>query len=194
MEVKLVDCPTDAEFIISHAARTCYNSHDKEDSTKRGEFIKGRIKAGHDTPLEFAGATFDISGISRVCQNQIVRHRIGCSYCVMSERYVDVANEEVILPYHLLAIDDKAPEMAKIMKEYYASLVRSGVPREDARMLLPQGLATKMCVHMSFRAIRNFLKLRLDRHAQYEVRQVAKSILEICQDRWPWLVFDLRYE
>ena len=124
----------------------------------------------------------------------MVRHRIGCSFCVLSERYVDVANEEVILPYHLQAVDDKAHEMVGLMKEYYASLVRSGVPKEDARMVLPQGLATKMCVHMSFRAIRNFLKLRLDKHAQYEIRQVAKAILEICQERWSWLVFDLKYE
>lgn len=194
MKVELVDCTTDAEWVITHAARTCYNSQSKDVLSKRGEFIQGLIKAGHETPLEFAGVTFDISGISRVCQNQMVRHRIGCSFCVLSERYVDVANEEVILPYHLQAVDDKAHEMVGLMKEYYASLVRSGVPKEDARMILPQGLATKMCVHMSFRAVRNFLKLRLSKHAQYEIRQVAKAILEICQEKWPWLVFDLKYE
>ena len=194
MKVELVDSTTDAAWVISHAARTCYNSKDKDDISKRGDFIQGLIKAGHETPLEFAGATFDIREVSRVCQNQIVRHRIGCSFCVESERFVDVSKNEVVLPYHLQAIDDKANEMVNLMKEYYASLVRNGVPREDARMILPQGMCTNMCVHMSFRAIRNFLKLRLDKHAQYEVRQVAKAILEICQEKWPWLVFDLKYE
>ena len=194
MKVELIDYTTDAEWVITHAARTCYNSQGKDDLSKRGEFIQGLIKAGHETPLEFASATFDISEVSRVCQNQIVRHRIGCSYCVESERFVDVSKNEVVLPYHLQAIDDKANEMVNLMKEYYASLVRNGVPREDARMILPQGMCTNMCVHMSFRAIRNFLKLRLDKHAQYEVRQVAKAILEICQEKWPWLVFDLKYE
>ena len=194
MKVELVDCTTDAAWVISHAARTCYNSQDKDDISKRGDFIQGLIKAGHETPLEFAGATFDIREVSRVCQNQIVRHRIGCSFCVESERFVDVSKNEVVLPYHLQAVDDKANEMVNLMKEYYASLVRNGVPREDARMILPQGMCTNMCVHMSFRAIRNFLKLRLDKHAQYEVRQVAKAILEICQEKWWWLVFDLKYE
>lgn len=192
MKVELVDSTTDAAWVISHAARTCYNSQDKDDISKRGDFIQGLIKAGHETPLEFAGATFDIREVSRVCQNQIVRHRIGCSFCVESERFVDVSKNEVVLPYHLQAVDDKANEMVNLMKEYYASLVRNGVPREDARMILPQGMCTNMCVHMSFRAIRNFLKLRLDKHAQYEVRQVAKAILEICDEKWPWLVKDIK--
>lgn len=194
MKVELIDCTTDAEWVISHAARTCYNSQDKDNLSKRGEFIQGLIKAGHETPLEFASATFDVSEVSRVCQNQIVRHRIGCSYCVESERFVDMSQAECTLPYSLQSVDDKANEMTKLMIEYYASLVRSGVPREDARMILPQGMHTKMCIHMNFRAIRHFLKLRLDRHAQYEIRQVAKAILEICQEKWPWLVFDLKYE
>lgn len=192
MKVELVDSTTDAAWVISHAARTCYNSQDKDDISKRGDFIQGLIKAGHETPLEFAGATFDIREVSRVCQNQIVRHRIGCSFCVESERFVDVSKNEVVLPYHLQAVDDKANEMVNLMKEYYASLVRNGVPREDARMILPQGMCTNMCVHMSFRAIRNFLKLRLDKHAQYEVRQVAKAILEICDEKWWWLVKDIK--
>jgi len=192
MKVELIDYTTDAEWVITHAARTCYNSQDKDNISTRGDFIQGLIKAGHETPLEFASATFDISKVSRVCQNQIVRHRIGCSFCVESERFVDVSENEVVLPYHLQAVDDKAYEMVNLMKEYYASLVRSGVPREDARMILPQGMCTNMCVHMSFRAIRHFLKLRLDKHAQYEVRQVAKAILEICQEKWPWLVADIK--
>jgi thymidylate synthase (FAD) len=191
MKVELIDYTTDAEWVITHAARTCYNSQDKDDLSKRGEFIQGLIKAGHETPLEFASATFDISEVSRVCQNQIVRHRIGCSYCVESERFVDVSKSGCTLPYNLQCTDDKANEMVGLMIEYYSSLVRNGVPKEDARMILPQGMHTKMCVHMSFRAIRHFLKLRLDRHAQYEVRQVAKAIYDICQEKWPWLVSDL---
>ena len=98
MKVELLDCTTDPLFVISMAARTCYNSRNKDDINKRDVFVKGLIKSGHETPLEFASATFDISGISRVCQNQIVRHRIGCSYCVQSMRYVDVADNEFVMP------------------------------------------------------------------------------------------------
>ena len=112
MKVKLIDCTTDAAWVISHAARTCYNSHGKDDLSKRDEFIKGLIKAGHETPLEFASATFDITGISRVCQNQMVRHR-HASFCVMSERYVDMSKEDFVFPYELLKEYEEKIEQIK---------------------------------------------------------------------------------
>ena len=194
MEVKLLDCTTDAAWVISYAARTCYNSNDKDDISKRGDFIKGLIKSGHEAPLEFANASFELKDISRVCQNQIVRHRIGCSYCVLSERYVDVSKMDCVLPVGVLEKTDSAYDYVNNARKLYKKLIDVGVSKEDARMILPQGLTTRMCVNMNFRAIRHFLKLRLARSAQYEVRQVAKAILEICQERWPWLVDDLKYE
>lgn len=190
MQVKLLDCSTDAEYNIVYAARTCYNSHDKDNPKKRGTFIKGLIKSGHETPLEFAHAMFEISGISRVCQNQIVRHRIA-SYCVLSERYVDVSSLDCILPVKMLEAADVSYNLVNECKKLYKKLIENDVPREDARMLLPQGLETRMCMDMNFRSLRHFLKLRLDKHAQAEIRSVAKEILYICQDRWPWLVEDL---
>lgn len=145
---------------------------------------------GNCTPLEFASATFDISGISRVCQNQIVRHRIA-SYCVLSERYVDVSSMDCLMPVKALQADDSCIDFVRKSKEFYKKLVLADVPKEDARMFLPQGMMTNMCMHMNFRSLRHFLKLRLDRHAQKEIREVAKEILEICENKWPWLIFDL---
>lgn len=190
MEVRLIDYTTDAAFNITYAARTCYNSHDKDDLKKRDGFIKGLIKSGHETPLEFAHTMWEIDGISRVCQNQIVRHRIA-SYCVLSERYVDVSQLDCVLPYNLLKECEGAVDYVNQAKKVYKFLINSGIPKEDARMLLPQGLTTKMCMDMNFRSLRHFLKLRLDKHAQWEVRQVAQEILNICREKWPWLVEDL---
>ena len=190
MKVKLIDSTTDPAFNISYAARTCYNSNDKDELNKRAGFIKGLIKRGHETPLEFAHTMWEFEGISRVCQNQIVRHRIA-SYCVLSERYVDVSKLDCILPYNLLKQYEGAYDYVKQAKKLYKFLVDSGIPKEDARMLLPQGMETRMCMDMNFRALRHFLKLRLDRHAQWEIRQVAAEILAICQEKWPWLVEDL---
>lgn len=191
MQVKLIDCTTDAAFNITYAARTCYNSHNNDNICSRADFIKALIKAGHETPLEFATSMWEISGISRVCQNQIVRHRIA-SYCVMSERYVDMSNVDTVLPYNLLKSYSGAAEYVQDAKKLYKRLLDSGVPKEDARMLLPQGLETTMCMSMNFRSLRHFLKLRLDKHAQWEIRQVAQEILDVCRERWPWLVEDIQ--
>lgn len=191
MKVELLDCTTDPLFVISMAARTCYNSREKDNINTRDTFVKGLIKSGHETPLEFASVTFDISGISRVCQNQIVRHRIA-SYCVLSERYVDVSTMDCLMPIKALQTDDSCIDFVRKAKEFYEKLVENDVPKEDARMFLPQGMMTNMCMHMNFRALRNFLKLRLDKHAQWEVRQVAREIYLICSDKWPWLVEDIQ--
>lgn len=192
MKVTLLDSTVDPLFVISMCARTCYNSRKKDDINKRAEFVKGLIKSGHTSTLENAIATFDIEGVSRVCQNQIVRHRIGCSYCVESMRYVDVSERDCVVPYKVRAADQAADDYVKTLKEYYKSLVRSDVPKEDARMFLPLGMTCNMTMTMNFRAIRHFLQLRLSSRAQWEVRLVAKEILNICREKWPWLVEDIQ--
>ena len=50
-----------------------------------------------------------------------------------------------------------------------------------------------MTVTMNFRALRHFLKLRLSKRAQWEVRQIALEMYEICREKWPWLVEDIKY-
>lgn len=193
MNVSLLDSTVDPLFVISMCARTCYNSRAKDDINTRAQFVKGLIKSGHTSVLENAIATFDIKGISRACQNQIVRHRIGCSYCVESMRYVNMSDAEIVVPHKLFMAFPEIVEVMKETKQLYAELVRLGVPKEDARTLLPLGTATNMTVTMNFRAIRHFLKLRLSKHAQDEVRQVAYEIYKICQEKWSWLVEDINY-
>lgn len=190
MEVKLLDSTVDPLYIISYSARTCYNSHDKDVLSNRAEFVKGLIKSGHETPLEFANATFEVSGISISCQNQMVRHR-HASFCVRSGRYVDQSENNCIIPYELLSKYEGAEDYVKEAKALYSKLVNNGVKREDARFLLPQGMCTRLCVNFNFRALRHFLKLRLDKRAQWEIRQVARQIYFICLEKWPWLVNDI---
>lgn len=190
MKVNLIDNTTDPLFIISYAARKCYNSWDKDSLAKRSDFIKGLIKSGHETPLEFANAIFEVNGISITCQNQMVQHR-HASFCVQSGRYVDQRENQCILPYELLAQYEGAEDYVKEAKALYTKLVNNGVKREDARFLLPQGMVTNLCVNFNFRALRQFIKLRLDVHAQWEVRQVAREIYFICLEKWPWLVEDI---
>lgn len=194
MNVSLLDSTVDPLFVISMCARTCYNSRAKDDINTRAQFVKGLIKSGHTSVLENAIATFDIKGISRACQNQIVRHRIGCSYCVQSMRYVNVEDNEIIIPRKLFMEWPDAPEASNEIRKMYKELLNIGVPKEDARYLLPLGTATNMTMTMNFRAIRHFLKLRLDKKAQWEIQQVAYAIYKICLEKWGWLVEDLIYE
>lgn len=190
LKVKVIDSTSDPLFVISYAARKCYNSWDKDTLNTRADFVKSLIKSGHETPLEFSSVTFEISGISRVCQNQMVRHR-HASFCVLSERYVDVSKMDCVLPAPLLSEFEGAYDFVEQAKKVYKYMVSCGVKKEDARMLLPQGLETSLCVNFNFRSLRNFLNLRLDKRAQFEIRCVAREIYNICQEKWPWLLGDI---
>lgn len=192
MEVKLLDSTTDPLFVISMAARRCYNSRAKDNINTREQFVKGLIKSGHETPLEFAYATFDIDGISRTCLAQLTRHRIA-SFCVESQRYVNVSEREVVIPRKVLFEFPESMTVVKEMKELYNELVNLGIPKEDARFLLPEGITTNLSMCMNFRELRHFLKLRLSKNAQWEIRTLSSKIYNICLSRWPWLVQDIEY-
>lgn len=194
MKVTLVDYTTDALWAISWAARTCYSSRDKDSLQSRQEFVKGLIKNGHETPLEFAHATFDIEGVSRALLSQLTRHRIGVSFCVQSQRYVDVKDAEFIMPYKAAQLTESCYDFVKKSKEFYKMLVENDVPKEDARMFLPMGISTNIAMCVNFRELRHILSLRAEKHAQWEIRGLAIEIYKICQQKWPWLVEDIKYD
>ena len=181
MQVKILDITTDALYNISMAARTCYNSREKDNINKRAEFIKGLIKSGHETPLEFASVVFDISGVSRVLTHQLVRHRIA-SYCQESQRYVNQLYNPWVCPETISSNWEAYSEFNQIRNDIYncyEKLLTLGIPKEDARYILPEGLSTKICVNFNFRELRHFLKIRLDKHAQWEIRQLAQQMKDL---------------
>lgn len=59
-----------------------------------GKFIQKLIGMGHESVLEHASASFEVSGISRACSHQIVRHRLA-AYSQESQRYVEMGGDEV---------------------------------------------------------------------------------------------------
>ena len=191
MEVKLLDSTVDPLFVISQCARTCYQSEDKDELAKREGFIRGLIKRKHESPLEFMWTSWDIKGISRACLGQLTRHRIA-SYCVESHRYCDTAENDCIIPVKAIMVDDSCVDFVKKAKEFYKKLVKAGVPKEDARYFLPMGTTCNLKVGMNMRELRSFFRLRMDKHAQWEIRQLAQYMHDIIKDKWPVLVEDLQ--
>ncbi len=74
----------------------------------------------------------------------------------------------------------------------YNKLIEQGVPKQDARYLLPNACCTTMVVTMNARSLRNFLKLRMDSHAQWEIRKAAGIIYGIVMEAAPTLFEDLK--
>ena len=57
-------------------------------------------------------------------------------------------------------------------------------------MVLPNACHTEIVVTMNFRAMRNFFKLRLDKHSQWEIRAMANKMLARVKDYAPNVFFD----
>lgn len=67
----------------------------------------------------------------------------------------------------------------------YEYLLSLGVPREQARGVLPQNLMTKFYMTGNLRNWAHFVRLRLDAHAQGEVQEIGKQVLAIMLDKFP---------
>jgi len=188
MKVELIDYSQNAMGDIVVAARGCFGNKKKNPTYEDDiNLIRALIKHDH-SPIEFAWAMFKITGISRICANQLNRYRLS-SQCQTSMRYVE-SEGDFVHPFSCMEASDACQDVVKTCFDFYKKLIKNGVPKEDARFYLPLGTKTELTMAFNFRELRHILKQRLDAHAQWEVRQVAREILIICKDKWPWLVED----
>jgi len=200
MEVKLIQAtPLDGIFA---GYRECWASQNKGDNggTKDIKMVRRALydmDPSHTSPLEHCLFTWRVSGISRACSHQLVRHRIA-SYSQRSQRYVSEKGFEYVTPPSIDNSSDFIKERFNIamgyIQEVYESLVSNGVSKEDARMVLPNACTTSLVISMNPRAFRNFLKLRLDSHAQWEIRELAQAMLDSVPEEHKFLFEDFIHE
>ena len=178
MQITLLDNTPDPEYKIGLYAAECYDSKtDRESCIRRAKSCKD---SGHLATLRFASAVFRVSGISRVCSHQLVRHA-HLSYLQRSQRYVAEKQIDYINPAALETLDHNDQlEWATIQdhaESLYLRLTKSKLmKKEDARFILPQGCDTSITIVGNFQAWLDFVRLRTDKHAQTEIRLVALEI------------------
>lgn len=69
--------------------------------------------------------------------------------------------------------------------ESYEKLLELGVAKEQARMILPLNQYTEVYWTASFQAIMNFIELRDEDTAQWEIREYAKAMKELMLEIYP---------
>jgi thymidylate synthase (FAD) len=206
MKVELINSTSLKGIIAGY--RECHSSQDKSDNG--GEKDIALIKRllfdfhpAHESPIEHAIYTWRISGVSRVLTHQLVRHRIA-SYSQRSQRYVSEVEFDFVTPpsFNGVLVDvgagvgteDATKVYNKLMKTIagvYKELREAGIPKEDARFVLPNACETSIIVSMNPRAFRNFLNLRLDKKAQWEIKLLAALMLESIPDDHKFMYEDL---
>lgn len=177
---------------IEIAGRVCYQSEPKG-YPENENFIRMIIKRGHESVLEHGSLTFKVR-TNRAIANEIVRHRLA-SYSQESTRYVKYDDIEFI-PW----VDPRGLKVNNFYElvvlyqdiEYsYKKLIEDNFKPEDARDILPNATATTLVMTMNFRELRHFLKLRLDKAAHPQIRELAGMMLEILKEKYPVFVEDI---
>ncbi len=131
--------------------------------------------------------------MSRALTHQLVRHRLA-SYNQQSQRYVSYTDEPAFIVPPEVAADPEASsaflDSCAASFIAYRRLLDSGVPAEDARYLLPNAMETKIVVTMNIRELLHFFELRCCKRAQWEIRELALSMLQLAEPTAPYIFMD----
>jgi len=82
-------------------------------------------------------------------------------------------------------------QMDAAYDEYLAEM-KEGIPAGDARFVLPNATKTEVATTFNMRMWRHFFKTRCDKHAQWEIRGIAKGLLAEFTERLPCVFEDLK--
>jgi len=197
----------ESEWEVNHSVR-------KELSSKDAALIRYLTKHNHFTPFTHCMVTLRET-VPIFVARQRFKHTIGFSYNEVSRRYVDDTPEFYLPDLWRFKADnvkqgshytgltsqevngklrDKEEANGLILSpeeiyddclKTYKQLLSIGVCAEQARMVLPQSMYTSYYVTGSLSAFARAYKLRIDKHAQKEIQELAESWNNIIKDLYP---------
>jgi thymidylate synthase (FAD) len=194
-----VDWSTDADggqALIEFAGRACYESWDKPNprTATNDAYLRHILEVGHTSLLEHATATFYLTGISRSCSHELIRHR-HFSFSQLSQRFVPEHDSNVVVPPAIAgaaeleakfrAATDASraaySELLTALEDKFAdvpnAILRRKQARQAARSVLPNATETRVVVTGNLRTWRHFIGMRATEHADTEIRQLSIACL-----------------
>jgi len=174
--------------VCAYAIRTCWQSFDKSDNG--GEKDKALIdrvgnKYKHASTLEHLVYTFYIQGVSRALLQELARHRMA-SLSVKSTRYTlkELKNREpfsendfedaenfIVLTGNNM-VDNASIKALNNLQE----ILKKGVSNDIAKFCLPESYKTELTWTINARSLQNFIELRSNKSALWEIRDMANTI------------------
>lgn len=190
--VRLVDYMGSDDMILN-AARVSTGASSKGAKRDRG-LIRYLYRNAHTSPFEMSEFIFHIKAPLFVAR-QWMRHRTA-SVNETSGRYRELPTEfyepetwrEQATKNHQ-GSEGEVADVERINQSFakslatatktYQSLLRRGVAREMARLVLPVTLYTEWYWKIDLHNLMHFLSLRMDAHAQWEIRQYAEAVRDL---------------
>lgn len=179
--------------VAEQAAWVCRNPRlieTDEERVKARKILIKCLKNGHWSVLEHITASFYITGISRACSHQLVRHRIA-SYTQTSQRFEHKIWEHgnFVFPAYVAQepgeMQDTYCKALETAQQAFVELIEMGMPQEDARMILPNAFPTTLVMTANLRSLANFFALRMCAKAQWEIRELAHKMFAKLHDELP---------
>ncbi len=176
--------------VCSHAIRTCWQSFDKsDDGGEKDQALIDRVvnKYKHASTIEHLVYSFYVQGVSRALLQELARHRIA-SPSVKSTRYTlkelkdaqafaeddyDAANRFIVLTGNTL-VDTASIKALNNLQ----SILKKGISNDIAKFCLPESYKTELTWTINARSLQNFIALRSDKSALWEIRDMAYKLYE----------------
>ncbi|MEK7389262.1 MAG: FAD-dependent thymidylate synthase [Elusimicrobiota bacterium] len=198
--VRLVDFMGGDQGVVD-AARVSYGGTSKGPEADK-KLISYLLKHSHMTPFEHAVFKYHVSAPIFVAR-QWFRHRFA-AYNEISFRYTEV-KDYFYMPSIWRCQDKKNKQGSTATAALdhdalnamfqsqidaalntYKKMLSLGVAREMARMVLPVNLYTEFYWTVNARSLMNFVSLRADAHAQWEIQQYGEALARSFKELMPW--------
>jgi len=185
--------------VCAHAIRTCWQSFDKsDDGGEKDKALIDRVgnKYKHASTMEHLVYTFYIQGISRALLQELARHRVA-SLSVKSTRYTlkelkdskalveddyDGASRFIVLTGNDI-VDSASIKALNTLQE----ILQQGISNDIAKYCLPESYKTELTWSINARSLQNFLSLRSNKAALWEIRDMAYTIYETIPNEHKYL-------
>ena len=161
--------------LMGERAGICWSA-DISDAKKNYQRGLDCIKSGHGRVMEYVNVETVIDGYSARVIREWYTHIGGAPTRLQeSTRYVDCNNFEYVMPPSItkdFAREASYRSLMSVIKYTYENLANDGVPKEDAAMMLPLGMKTKIVDKRNLRNLVDMSRQRMCSRAYLEYRQL----------------------
>lgn len=192
-KIKVILKHVTPEFVVNEAVGMPYDTPPSSELTAKVIGIKKHLSCAEHIVMNW-----HVIGASRLELQEHMRHRMA-SPTVQSSRYVlkklldSIEYSDVFVSPDLSALPaDKAEladEIIKEMQQKFFSAAKdmrnNGIPNDYIKYIVPESLRTSFSWTINLRSFINFLELRTDKHAHFEIRHIANEMRRVISENIP---------
>ncbi|MDD9331668.1 MAG: FAD-dependent thymidylate synthase [Wolbachia sp.] len=197
-----------SDSAVVQAARVSYGKGTKQINQDEA-LIKYLIRHSHTTPFEMCEIKFHVK-LPIFIARQWIRHRTAnvneysARYSILDKEFYIPESEQIakqsdtnkqgreensFSSSDAEKIKNSLKNDSELVYEHYNEFIEQGIAREIARTNLTLNYYTQFYWKIDLHNLLHFLRLRADKHAQYEIRVYAEAMLNIVQ-KWVPLTYN----